>query len=156
MSRTGTRKNWNYDDDNDDAAGPRRARSSHHRQERLYKAPSRRQTETEEFKCGHCKTFVGPPISGGRHRNHCPLCLFSKHVDHAPGDRKNVCRSLMEPIGTAFRRKGEQVIVHRCLGCGDVRYCRAAADDHLLVCMRLPPMELPSRIQLEEVDQAIA
>ena len=62
----------------------------------------------------------------------------------------------MEPIGTAFRRNGEQVIVHRCLGCDEVRYCRAAADDHLLICMRLPPMELPSRVHAEELDEAIA
>ncbi len=62
----------------------------------------------------------------------------------------------MEPIGTAFRRNGEQVIVHRCLGCGDVRYCRAAADDHLLVCMRLPLMELPARLHTEELEEAIA
>lgn len=62
----------------------------------------------------------------------------------------------MEPIGTAFRRNGEQVIVHRCLGCGEERYCRAAADDHLLVCMRLPPMELPMRQSREEPEEAIA
>lgn len=62
----------------------------------------------------------------------------------------------MEPIGTSFRRNGEQVIVHCCLGCGEVRYCRAAADDHLLVCMRLPPMELPGRMEVEELDEAIA
>jgi hypothetical protein len=37
-----------------------------------------------------------------------------------------------------------------------VRYCRAAADDHLLVCMRLPPMELPARGHTEELDEAIA
>ncbi|HET9659435.1 MAG TPA: RNHCP domain-containing protein [Thermomicrobiales bacterium] len=155
MSRTGTWNHW-IDDDENDEPDSWRSRSSYRRSERLYRAPSRRQTETEEFKCGHCKTFVGPPISGGRHRNHCPLCLFSKHVDHAPGDRKNTCRSLMEPIGTAFRRNGEQVIVHRCLGCGEVRYCRAAADDHLLVCMRLPPMELPMRLPHEESEEAIA
>jgi hypothetical protein len=155
LSRTGTRKNWNSDDYDDDFI-PRRERSSHHRHDRPYRAPSRRQTETEEFKCGHCKTFVGPPISGGRHRNHCPLCLYSKHVDLTPGDRKNECRSLMEPIGTAFRRNGEQVIVHRCLGCDEVRYCRAAADDHLLVCMRLQPMELPGTTQAEALEEAIA
>lgn len=143
---------WSTEEDHAD--GPR-GRSGRHRTH-TYKAPRRRATETEEFKCGHCKTFVGPPLSGGRHRNHCPLCLYSKHVDRTPGDRRNDCRSLMEPIGTAFRRNGEQVIVHRCLGCGEVRYCRAAADDHPLVCMRLPPMPLPGRPAQEERDEAIA
>jgi hypothetical protein len=100
-----------------------------------------RRPAIEEFKCGHCRTFVGPPISGGRHRNHCPLCLYSRHVDRQrPGDRESECRSLMEPIGTYNRRNGEQVIVHQCLGCGVERHCRVAADDHLLTCLRLSLM----------------
>jgi len=32
--------------------------------------------------------MVGPTLGGGRHRNHCPFCLHSRHVDDArPGDR---------------------------------------------------------------------
>lgn len=62
----------------------------------------------------------------------------------------------MEPIGTAFRRNGEQVIVHRCLGCDEVRYCRAAADDHPLVCMRLSLMDLPNRTRIEVPEAEIA
>ena len=109
-------------------------------------SPPDRVTRSEEFKCGHCKTFVGPPISGGRHRNHCPLCLHSRHVDRQqPGDRLSDCRSLMAPVGTWFRRNGEQVIVHSCLGCDVERHCRVAADDHVIACMRLelvkPPKE---------------
>jgi RNHCP domain len=105
-------------------------------------SPPERVTRREEFKCGHCKTFVGPPISGGRHRNHCPLCLHSKHVDRQqPGDRLSECRSLMAPAGTYFRRNGEQVIVHHCLGCDVERHCRVAADDHMISCMRLELVE---------------
>ncbi len=33
------------------------------------------------FTCGHCGRRVGPLPSGGRNRNHCPYCLFSRHVD---------------------------------------------------------------------------
>ncbi len=29
----------------------------------------------ESFKFRHCRAFIGPTVSGGRHRNHCPLCL---------------------------------------------------------------------------------
>src|SRR5687768_7764183 len=29
----------------------------------------------EEFRCRHCRALIGPTILGGRHRNHCPLCL---------------------------------------------------------------------------------
>jgi hypothetical protein len=112
---------------------------------------------TESFKCGHCRAFIGPTVSGGRHRNHCPLCLYSRHVDdRRPGDRASVCRSLMAPVGTFHRPKGEQVIVHRCLGCGLERHCRVAADDNMIGCLRLPlvaprtgrPMEV---VEEEEV-----
>jgi hypothetical protein len=44
----------------------------------------------------------------------------------------------MRPIGTFHRRKGEQVLLHLCLGCGVERYNRVAADDNLLACLRLP------------------
>jgi hypothetical protein len=156
LAKSTNRKDWDFDDDFfDDDGQPQRGRSNRGKQERLYRAPSLRQTELEEFKCGHCKTFVGPPISGGRQRNHCPLCLYSKHVDHTPGDRKNECRSLMKPIGTAFRRNGEQVIVHECLGCGEVRYCRVAADDHMILCAELPVLDLPTREQGDALDEIL-
>jgi hypothetical protein len=103
--------------------------------------PSRRADGQESFKCGHCKAFIGPTVSGGRHRNHCPLCLYSRHVDDRyPGDRASRCRSLMAPVGTFHRPKGEQVIVHRCLGCGIERHNRVAADDNMIACLRLPPL----------------
>jgi hypothetical protein len=104
--------------------------------------PKRRPVDgSESFKCGHCKAFVGPTVSGGRHRNHCPLCLYSRHVDaRQPGDRASTCRSLMAPTGTFHRPKGEQVVLHRCLGCGVERYNRVAADDNPLACLRLPPV----------------
>jgi len=99
----------------------------------------------ESFKCGHCRAFVGPTISGGKHRNHCPLCLYSRHVDLGhPGDRRCECRSLMEPIGICTRR-GEELIVHRCLGCGAERVCRIAADDNPVPLGELPFVPYPGR-----------
>jgi hypothetical protein len=101
---------------------------------------------SESFKCGHCKAFIGPTVSGGRHRNHCPLCLYSRHVDNRRmGDRASACRSLMAPIGVFYRPKGEQVVVHRCLGCGFERHNRVAADDNLLLLAELP--EVPPRLR---------
>jgi hypothetical protein len=44
----------------------------------------------------------------------------------------------MAPIGTFHRPKGEQVLLHRCLGCGIERYNRVAADDNPLACLHLP------------------
>ncbi len=46
----------------------------------------------------------------------------------------------MEPIGTFNRPNGEQMLVHRCLGCGIERHNRVAADDNPLACLRLPPV----------------
>ncbi len=110
------------------------------------RAPVKRERKpdgSETFRCRHCRRMVGPTISGGRHRNHCPTCLYSLHVDgKTPGDRRSECRSLMEPIGLYTRLSGEQVIVHRCLGCGFIRFNRVAADDNPVVVMELQPYEL--------------
>ena len=46
----------------------------------------------------------------------------------------------MEPIGVFYRPDGEQMLVHRCRGCGAERHNRIAADDSPLVAMRLPPV----------------
>ena len=79
---------------------------------------------------------------GGRHRNHCPFCLHSRHVDNVtPGDRASQCGSSMAPVAVFARPSGEQAVVHRCLGCGFERHCRVAADDDAAVLMRLPVVE---------------
>lgn len=103
---------------------------------RLTRPP--RTEHDQSFKCVHCKQFIGAPITGGRHRNHCPNCLWSRHVDDShPGDRKSDCHAAMEPIGKIVRRNGEQVLLHRCRGCGKDDPNRIAADDSPLLLMRL-------------------
>ena len=68
------------------------------------------------------------PLSNGSYRNHCPFCLYSKHVDTLPGDRRETCGGLMMPVGIRYcARKGYQ-IVHRCLACGAERSNKAATD----------------------------
>jgi hypothetical protein len=99
----------------------------------------RRGQASESFKCLNCKAFIGMPLTGGKHRNHCPSCLWSRHVDlKTPGDRASTCRSLMEPVSVFARANGEQAVVHRCRGCGIDRHCRVAADDSPLLLMKLP------------------
>ena len=108
---------------------------------RSYKRVSQRykQSEDEVFQCKHCRCFVCPPSSGGRHRNHCPFCLYSRHVDdRKSGDRMSTCGSVMEPIGHFQRPNGEYVIVHTCLGCGFERFNRIAADDDFELVLSLP------------------
>ncbi len=84
-----------------------------------------------------------PPLpSGGHHRNHCPYCLYSRHVDaQVSGDRASRCGGLMEPIGHFQRRNGEYVLTHRCLVCGAERFNRIAADDDLPLALSLPMTE---------------
>jgi RNHCP domain len=117
---------------------------------RTFRGADRRRLQfrslTEEFRCRHCRLMVFPPPSGGRHRNHCPYCLWSRHVDgRVPGDRASDCGRAMEPVGTFHRHNGEQVVLHRCLGCGTDRHCRVAADDDPTLLMRLPVAAAPSR-----------
>jgi hypothetical protein len=108
----------------------------------------------EEFRCRHCRTMVGPVVWGGRHRNHCPTCLFSRHVDDVrPGDRASDCGGSMEPVGAFTRPKGEHVIIHCCLSCGLERYCRIAADDDFSLVLRLPLMQ-PGEREEESLERS--
>ncbi len=86
--------------------------------------------------------FVGVLPSGGRHRNHCPFCLYSRHVDgRRPGDRASGCGGSMMPVAAFTRRNGEHAIVHRCADCGFERYNRIAADDDFVLVLKLPAVE---------------
>jgi DNA-directed RNA polymerase subunit RPC12/RpoP len=84
----------------------------------------------DPFKCEHCGKDVEPIRYGGSYRNHCPFCLWSKHVDgDVPGDRANVCGGLMEPVGVITKSRGEFSFVHKCQKCGFERLNRVAGDD---------------------------
>ena len=52
----------------------------------------------ETFTCRSCGWLVTPQGAGSQHRNHCPNCLCSVHLDIEPGDREADCGGLMEPI----------------------------------------------------------
>lgn len=104
------------------------------------------------FKCVHCRRFVAPVPSGGGHRNHCPFCLHSRHVDAGQaGDRLNACGARMTAIGAFQRPSGEHVLVHRCLGCGFERFNRIAADDDFALVLALPVV--PPRTRRSEMAQ---
>ncbi|MFP4564682.1 MAG: RNHCP domain-containing protein [Spirochaetia bacterium] len=81
------------------------------------------------FSCAHCGAPVPAEASGTRHRNHCPLCLWSMHVDIRPGDRASLCRGKMEPISLWVKGTGETMILHRCTICGSIKPNRCAGDD---------------------------
>ena len=79
----------------------------------------------EDFVCEHC----GEKVSGNGYTNHCPKCLYSKHVDINPGDRAADCGGLMEPINIELK-DGKYVLLHRCKKCGFERRNKVCeADD---------------------------
>ncbi len=90
-----------------------------------------------DFQCAHCgrKVHVAPP--GTKHRNHCPWCLWSRHVDDRPGDRAAYCGGRMEPIAVCVRRGGEWALVHRCKECGTLHANRIAGDDNAMALLSL-------------------
>jgi len=82
------------------------------------------QRTKEDFICEHC----GFVVCGNGYTNHCPKCLWSKHVDVHPGDRKETCRGLMEPVEVEDRA-GEYTFLHRCEICGFEKRNKAAKED---------------------------
>jgi hypothetical protein len=103
----------------------------------------------QDFKCRQCGFLVSAnrELAGVNNRNHCPCCLWSRHMDlHTPGDRKAICKSRMEPIGLTFKRickrygqndQGELMLIHHCTGCGKLSINRIAADDDAQAIYRL-------------------
>jgi RNHCP domain len=96
-----------------------------------------RRRSLASFRCRNCRLDVPVDAPGTAHRNHCPNCLWSRHVDDSPGDRAALCGSSMEPIAICVRGAGEWVLVHRCLGCDTVHLNRVAGDDNPLLLVRI-------------------
>ncbi|MCE1255804.1 MAG: RNHCP domain-containing protein [Anaerolineae bacterium] len=92
------------------------------------------------FTCRTCGMYVvsNVDVSGVNNRNHCPYCLWSKHVDlFRSGDRLAACKAPMRPIGLTLKQSrkkynplaGELMIIHLCSLCGALSINRIAADD---------------------------
>ena len=84
----------------------------------------------EAFTCGHCGQSI-EPIGKGSYRNHCPHCLWSKHVDdQGPGDRASLCKGMMKPLHLDQTGKKGWMVVHECEQCGKTIPNVLAPDDH--------------------------
>lgn len=81
----------------------------------------------EDFKCEHC----GEAVVGDGYTNHCPACLWSKHVDIYPGDRANECGGLMLPKSLELLG-GEYILTHRCEICGGEKRNKTAKNDNIV------------------------
>ena len=80
----------------------------------------------EDFICGHC----GEWVMGNGYTNHCPKCLWSRHVDINPGDRVEECSGLMKPLSVEMQG-GEYIINQKCDNCRAIRRVRAAREDSI-------------------------
>lgn len=93
-------------------------------------APTGRDVENTGFDCIHC----GRPIQkhpAGSYRNHCPRCLWSRHVDQWPGDRAADCGGEMEPVGVDHSGKKGYILLHRCVSCQATDRNKLAPDDDM-------------------------
>lgn len=114
----------------------------------VYKSGKKRNPEREKgyymthaseevFVCRSCGREVRPENAGTGHRNHCPNCLSSLHLDTVPGDRDAGCGGVMDPIAVWVRKDGEWALIHRCRLCGTLSSNRIAADDNPLKLMSI-------------------
>ena len=111
----------------------------------------------DTFTCKVCGRLCTPENAGSDHRNHCPNCLSSLHVDIEPGDRESDCGGIMEPVVVWVRRGGEWAIIHRCKRCGALGSNRVAADDNpmKLMSIAMRPLSAPP-FPLERIEEMTA
>lgn len=86
----------------------------------------------EDFVCEKC----GTKVEGNGFTNHCPNCLWSKHVDIDPGDRKSNCGGLMEPVGVTKKGR-DYIILHRCTKCGLNKPNKAVKEDNFQMIVQV-------------------
>jgi hypothetical protein len=77
----------------------------------------------EDFVCEVC----GEKVIGNGTTDHCPNCLWGKHVDEAvPGDRASKCWGLMKPIAAEYRNEGFRIF-YKCEKCNHEFWVKAAS-----------------------------
>ena len=88
----------------------------------------------DEFICENCKKKITKLSYTAR--DHCNYCLYSKHVDILPGDRKNTCLGLMKPIGIE-KYKDTYKIIYQCEKCKTIHKNIMANDDNMDLIIEL-------------------
>ena len=69
-------------------------------------------------------------------RDHCPYCLYSKHLDINPGDRLNNCLGLLKPIDIE-KFKNTYKIIYKCEKCGKFHKNVMANDDDINMIIKI-------------------
>ena len=91
------------------------------------------QKNVEDFICEHC----GFDVKGNGYTNHCPKCLWSKHVDINPGDRESECGGMMKLVRTETDKANEFILVHKCEKCGYEKRNRISRDDDMDMILKI-------------------
>ena len=129
-----------YDTLNNQRPGAKMKTIARNNQKRYY-AASQRYLNDGAFECTHCHSTVSidPEQARVQNRNHCPYCLWSRHMDlYEAGDRLSACRGAMRPVALTLKQsnkkynrdgQGELMLVHICTECGRPSINRIAADD---------------------------
>ncbi|PIP86919.1 hypothetical protein COW81_03045 [Candidatus Campbellbacteria bacterium CG22_combo_CG10-13_8_21_14_all_36_13] len=86
----------------------------------------------ENFVCENC----GIGVDGDGFTNHCPKCLWSKHVDINPGDRGAICLGMMKPI-SVITKGTEYILVHKCIKCGHEKKNKTTPEDNFEILLTL-------------------
>ena len=89
----------------------------------------------ENFICENCGNEVNKLNYTAR--DHCPFCLYSKHLDINPGDRAEECHGILEPVGVEINSKKGYMILFTCKKCGESRKNKAAKDDDMNLIIEL-------------------
>ncbi len=84
------------------------------------------QRKMEDFVCENC----GTATKGDGFTDHCSECLWSKHVDINPGDRKADCGGLMEPVRVKKERE-KYFIYYQCQACDYEHRVKNADQDSI-------------------------
>lgn len=92
----------------------------------------------EGFKCENCGNKIKPLKYTAR--DHCNYCLYSKHVDIMPGDRKNNCLGLLKPMGIE-KFKETYKIIYKCNRCHQTHKNIIASDDDINLIIKLSNIE---------------
>ena len=94
------------------------------------------QKNVEDFVCEKC----GAKVKGSGYTNHCPECLWSKHVDNNPGDREATCGGMMKPFW--IEKEGNKFFVYqRCEKCEHEKRNFIGTDDNFDAAVEIMKQE---------------
>ena len=87
----------------------------------------------ENFLCLSC----GRLVKGSGYTDHCPTCLWGRHVDRKiPGDRESECQGMMEPEVVIYEKNTFR-IKYKCQKCRHVFVVKADKNDNRRKLMEL-------------------